>query len=107
MSKPNLKSESKRKRQFAKLAKRQAKDEKRALRKAERSTVVDASATPVRTSAPTAPPPSAAPTGTPRPAVAPVPTTLAAAALRWKTSKIAKAKAAPAHSGRPRGRGSV
>ena len=38
MSKPNLKSQAKRKRELAKLGKRQAKDEKRALRKAERAT---------------------------------------------------------------------
>jgi len=94
MSKQNLKSQAKRKRELAKLGKRQAKDEKRALRKAERSEPV---ATGVPAARPAvvgaAPPPKVALVGA-RPAAAPppAPLTLAAAVQRWKTSKVVKPK---------------
>jgi hypothetical protein len=97
MSKPNLKSQAKRKRELAKLDKRQAKDQKRAERKAERAGPVDAVVvTPVAVAKPVLPqigPRGAGPVAALAPAPAPKPLTLAAAALLWKNSKIVKAKA--------------
>jgi hypothetical protein len=61
MSKPNLKSQAKRKRELAKLGKRQAKDQKRAERKAERAGPGDVVVT--AAPAPTAPPARAAQPG--------------------------------------------
>jgi hypothetical protein len=80
MSKPNLKSQAKRKRELAKLGKRQAKDEKRALRKAERA----GSPEPVSS-------PASSPTGakTPLPGA---PQSLAEAARRWAESKAPTTK---------------
>jgi hypothetical protein len=94
MSKQNFKSQAKRKRELAKLDKRTAKDQKRALKKAERSDSVDAVGTLAASTATV----TAAKTPMPgmRAAVAVVPPrvplTLAEAALRWKTTKIVKPK---------------
>jgi hypothetical protein len=85
----NFKSQAKRKRELAKLDKRNAKDQKRALRKAERSGVdVPATGTAtavgpqlvVATDRHAAPPPK------------PKPLTFAEAVERWKNTKIAKPK---------------
>lgn len=83
MSKPNLKAQAKRKRELAKLDKRQAKDQKRAVKKAERSGLPDApdtSALPSRTA-------PAAGLAVSRAAVAAPPLTLAEAASRWKSQR--------------------
>jgi len=99
MSKQNLKSQAKRKRELAKLDKRQAKDQKRALRKAElRSEPADAVVTPLVVTPLKAPVPLvAAPKPLPgmrvvAPVPPPKPLTFAEAALRWKTTKIPKPK---------------
>jgi len=86
----NFKSQAKRKRELAKLDKRQAKDQKRAVRKAERS-AADAGAAAVA-SAPVAQPMPA--NHRPAPSMAPVrnPATLAEAVERWKKMKVAKPK---------------
>lgn len=86
----NFKSQAKRKRELAKLDKRQAKEQKRALRKAERSAVdVDA------------PAPGIAPVAQPeqrhhRPplgaATVRTPLTLAEAVERWRNTKVEKPK---------------
>jgi hypothetical protein len=88
----NFKSQAKRKRELAKLDKRQAKDQKRALRKAERSgvAVVVAAPAPAIVAVPKAP-------SLGRFAVAPAapvakPLTLEEAVQRWKMSKVAKPK---------------
>lgn len=93
-----FKSQTKRRRELAKLDKRKAKDEKRAQRKAERS----ASAAPVSGAvAPVAPVTAAAPARPPIPnrhAAPPAavpgkkPLTLAEAVERWKATKVVKAK---------------
>ena len=102
MSKPNLKSQAKRKRELAKLDKRQAKEQKRAERKAERAGSVDAIVTPVAAPTPQAAKPvapgarvAAAAPGARVTVVAPVqkPLTLAAAVLQWKMQRIPKTKA--------------
>ncbi|HET7607697.1 MAG TPA: hypothetical protein VFL84_03400 [Gammaproteobacteria bacterium] len=86
----NFKSAAKRKRELAKLDKRHAKDQKRALRRAERS-AADVGA----------PAPAVAPVAQPMqrehrlaPRVAPVskPLTLAEAVERWKNTKVVKPK---------------
>jgi hypothetical protein len=84
----NFKSAAKRKRELAKLDKRQAKEQKRAVRRAERSAVVIGAATP--TSAIVAQPafakhrpPSAGPASV-------RPTTLAEAVELWKNTKVGK-----------------
>jgi len=93
MTKPNLKSQTKRKRELAKLDKRQAKDQKRALRKAERSGTVDVVVTPVQAPAPAAAAPKALPgMRVVAPVPPPKPLTFAEAALRWKNTKIPKPK---------------
>jgi hypothetical protein len=78
----NFKSQAKRKRELAKLDKRQAKDQKRALRKAERSggslVGVGASATTV--------------SAVPGAASVRSPTRLAEAVERWKNTRIATPK---------------
>ena len=90
MSKPNLKSQAKRKRELAKLDKRQAKDLKRAEKRAERAgtgDVVTAVVTPTPQIA------RVVPAGARVAAVAPPapkPLTLAAAVEQWKSAKIAK-----------------
>jgi hypothetical protein len=84
---PNFKSAAKRKRELAKLDKRQAKEQKRAVRKAERSGADVGGAT-VPTAALAEPvlathrPPHAAP--------ARKPMTLAEAVELWKKTKVAK-----------------
>lgn len=86
----NFKSQAKRKRELAKLDKRQAKEQKRALRKAERSGAdVDA---PSAAPAPFAQPMPA--DRRPAPVTAPVraPMTLAQAVERWRNTKVAKPK---------------
>jgi len=89
----NFKSQAKRKRELAKLDKRQAKDQKRALRKVERTA-----------SGVAAPAPSAMVAAAPRPlrsthhsdvpGAAPqhTPLTLAEAVQRWKDTKVGKPK---------------
>ena len=85
MPKSNLKSQAKRKRELAKLDRRNAKDQKRAARKAEQANVaVDSSTAPpvtARAVAASAPVPAA-----------PVPLTLAELTERWKSMRIAKPK---------------
>jgi hypothetical protein len=85
MPKQNFKSHAKRKRELAKLDKRQAKDQKRAAQRAEQSGA-DTTVQPVVT--------PAAPSGVrPVPGVTPKqPLTLAEAVERWKNTKIVKAK---------------
>jgi hypothetical protein len=88
----NFKSQAKRKRELAKLDKRQAKDQKRAIRKAERSGLgVDVAPAPAVVAAPQLavardrpPPPGAV--------AARKPLTLAEAVERWKNTKVAKPK---------------
>lgn len=83
MPKQNYKSHTKRKRELAKLDKRLAKDQKRALRRAD-SAQPDA----VVAVAPTSP--SLAARGGVAPAP-PKPLTLAEAVERWKATKVVKA----------------
>ena len=93
MSKPNLKSQAKRKRELAKLDKRQAKDLKRAEKRAERSGDVAVTPTPAPSPMAAKPAPYGVRAAVPAPAApaAPKPPmTLAAAALAWRTTKIAK-----------------
>jgi hypothetical protein len=84
----NFKSAAKRKRELAKLDKRHAKDQKRALRRAERSGVE------VTTPAPAVAPAVQTSTASYRPGAAPArkPLTLAEAVDRWKSMKIAPPK---------------
>jgi hypothetical protein len=91
-----FKTQSKRIRELAKQNKRRAKDEKRALRKAERSGSTVA-ALPAGTPAavPAAPAPKPAVVGRfagPPPAAERKPLTLAEAVERWKSTKVVKAK---------------
>ena len=85
MPKQNFKSHAKRKRELAKLDKRQAKDQKRALQRAQQSDAGVAVAVAV---ASVAPPPGARAA----PAVTQKPLTLAEAVERWKATKVVKAK---------------
>jgi hypothetical protein len=89
-----FKTQGKRQRELAKLNKRKAKDEKRALRKAERSGVAVATATsaPATTVAAPKPAPQSYLGGMPPPAPAPKVLTLAEAVQRWKSTKVVKAK---------------
>ena len=84
----NFKSAAKRKRELAKLDKRQAKEQNRAVRRAERSAVVIGAATP--TSAVVAQPAFAKHRPSAGPAPAAKPTTLAEAVERWKNTKVIK-----------------
>ncbi len=85
----NFKSQAKRKRELAKLDKRQAKDQKRALRKAERSGVdVTPSAGTVAVGLQSMPNQRPAPNAV----VVPKAMTLAEAAERWRNTKIVKPK---------------
>jgi len=86
----NFKSQAKRKRELAKLDKRQAKEQKRALRKAERSSA-DVTAPATTTAAAAAP---ILAKHRPGLVTAPVraPMTLAEAVERWKNTKVAKPK---------------
>ena len=88
----NFKSQAKRKRELAKLDKRAAKDQKRALRRAERSGT-DVAAAPAVTGVAQLMPvqPRAAVTAAAAPAVR-KPLTLAEAAERWKNTRIVKPK---------------
>jgi hypothetical protein len=85
---PNFKSAAKRKRELAKLDKRQAKEQKRAVRRAERSAVVMSAATP--TSAILAQPAFAKQQPPAGPAPVRRPTTLAEAVELWKNTRIGK-----------------
>jgi hypothetical protein len=87
----NFKSQAKRKRELAKLDKRQAKDQKRALRKAEKSGVTVAAAPAVAIVA-VPKPPSLGRFALPAAAPVAKPLTLEEAVQRWKTSKIVKPK---------------
>jgi len=81
---PNFKSATKRKRELAKLDKRQAKDQKRALRKAERSGAAGATSAGTAFTAQPAAQPIAARAAVSRP------TTVSEAMERWKKTKVAK-----------------
>jgi len=83
----NFKSQAKRKRELAKLDKRHAKDQRRALRKAERSGTNVAAAAPAGGAQPID---SRAPAQ--HNAVVRKPLTLAEAAERWKNTKLVKPK---------------
>ena len=85
MSKQNFKSQAKRKRELAKLDKRQAKDQKRASRRVDQSDPAAAVTPALVAAVPLAARAAAAP-------VAPKPLTLAEAVERWKNTKIAKPK---------------
>jgi hypothetical protein len=89
-----FKTQGKRQRELAKLNKRKAKDEKRALRKAERSGVAVAAATPAPAPIVAAPKPAPVSYLGGMPAAAPPPKslTLAEAVQRWKSTKVVKAK---------------
>jgi hypothetical protein len=87
----NFKSQAKRKRELAKLDKRQAKDQKRALRKAEKSGVTIV-ATPAVAIVAVPKPPSLGRFAVPTAAPVAKPLTLEEAVQRWKTSKIVKPK---------------
>jgi hypothetical protein len=82
----NFKSAAKRKRELAKLDKRQAKEQKRAVRKAERSAVVIGAAT--QPSARLAQPLLAEPRHAAVAAPARKPKTLAEAVELWRTTKV-------------------
>lgn len=87
---PNFKSAVKRKRELAKLGKRHAKEQKRALRRAERSAAdvgAPASASAAALQQPTAGHRPALGSTPPR-----KPMTLAEAAERWKSTKVVKPK---------------
>jgi hypothetical protein len=86
----NFKSQAKRKRELAKLDKRQAQEQKRAVRKAERS-AADPGAAAVA-SAPVAQPMLASHRPAPSTATVRNPATLAEAVERWKKMKVAKPK---------------
>ena len=83
----NFKSAAKRKRELAKLDKRQAKEQKRALRKAERS----GTGAQVPTTAAVARPVTDQRPG-PGPAPVRKPMTLTEAVERWKNTRVAKPK---------------
>jgi hypothetical protein len=90
MSKQNFKSQAKRKRELAKLDKRQAKDQKRALKRTDQAGTSLGLQEVVPAAVPTAAsrvPPVA---GAAPPAAAPL--TLAQAVERWKNTKIVKPK---------------
>jgi hypothetical protein len=84
-----FKSLTKRKRELAKLDKRQAKDQKRALRRAARSEPGDANSAPAVT-APVQPMPSNVRPLTTAPVAKPL--TLAEAVERWRNTKVVKPK---------------
>ena len=87
MPKQNFKSHEKRKRELAKLDKRQAKDQKRALKRTEGSEPVAA-----LSSAPSAVLPARVVAGVVAPPAAKPPLTLAEAVERWKNTKLVKPK---------------
>lgn len=86
-----IKSQAKRKRELAKLDKRQAKDQKRAQKKAADRSGTDGTS-PALAVAPVSQPAatSRAPVISATPAPATKPMTLAEAAERWKSMKVAK-----------------
>lgn len=83
-----FKSQAKRKREQAKLDKRLAKDQKRALRKAEQSGVDVSAPAPIVTPAQRAPSPRPSPTTD----VVRKPLTLTEAVERWRNTKVVKPK---------------
>jgi hypothetical protein len=85
----NFKSQAKRKRELAKLDKRQAKDQKRALRKAERSGVDINAAAPAVAVVTRAMPNQRL---VPDTAAVRKPLTLAEAVERWRNTKVVKPK---------------
>jgi hypothetical protein len=90
MSKQNFKSQAKRKRELAKLDKRQAKDQKRALKRADGQpdgVAVAPAVTPALSSLSSRVPAAVPAVPAPLP-----PMTLAQAVERWKTTKVVKAK---------------
>jgi hypothetical protein len=86
---PNFKSHAKRKRELAKLDKRQAKDQKRAVRRAERAGADPISTTLITAAAQTTPSNHHLRTDAP-PARRPL--TLAEAVERWRNTKVVKPK---------------
>ena len=86
----NFKSAAKRKRELAKLDKRHAKEQKRAVRKAERSAASVDAATPPRGA--TVEPALERHRLATAAAPAPRPTTLAEAVAIWKSTKVVKPK---------------
>lgn len=89
----NFKSAAKRKRELAKLDKRNAKDQKRAVRKAERArTGSTAPALTITTAAPQRPAGHGVGADA---AAASKPLTLAEVVQRWKNTKVGNAKAPP------------
>ncbi len=87
-----FKTQGKRQRELAKLNKRRAKDEKRALRKAERSGSAVTAVTPAAIVAAPKPPPPSYYGGMPAAAPVSKAPTLAEIVQRWKTTKVVKAK---------------
>jgi len=86
----NFKSQAKRKRELAKLDKRQAKEQKRALRRAERSGPAMGAAAPAVLAV--AQPTLANRRSEPATASVRTPATLAEAVERWRNTKIVKSK---------------
>ncbi len=86
MPKQNFKSHAKRKRELAKLDKRQAKDQKRAAQRVQPTE--EASPLPLVAT----PAVSAGARAAPSAVAAPKPLTLAEAVERWKNTKVVKAK---------------
>jgi hypothetical protein len=86
----NFKSAAKRKREQAKLDKRQAKDQKRALRRAERSG--SDVGTPTATTVAVAPPPPNGPRPVPGAATSRKPRTLSEAVDLWRKTKVVPQK---------------
>jgi hypothetical protein len=86
----NFKSQAKRKRELAKLDKRQAKEQKRALRKAERSGPAMGATAP--TALAVAQPMLASRRSEPGTASVRTPATLAEAVERWRNTKVVKSK---------------
>jgi hypothetical protein len=84
-----IKSQAKRKRELAKLDKRQAKDQKRAQKKAADRSGTDGAA-PALAVAPVSQPAPASRAQVVSTVPAPKPMTLAEAAERWKSMKVAK-----------------
>ena len=88
----NFKSQAKRKRELAKLDKRHAKDQKRALRKAERSGTDASAATPAIVAVSQPMPANRRPMLGVAVTAARKPRTLAEAAEQWRTMKIVTPK---------------
>ncbi|HEY9183656.1 MAG TPA: hypothetical protein VIQ99_10675 [Gammaproteobacteria bacterium] len=86
----NFKSQAKRKRELAKLDKRQAKEQKRALRKAERSGTEVGAQAPAIAAVAQPMPANHRPAANAAPSRKPL--TLAEAVERWRNTKVAKPK---------------